>query len=69
MAPSKLGIIVAILAITAGFSAFAGSAAAQISGSTGGNVVASDPVKLQPTHGTAAFQWGLPDPLLPGMQG
>ena len=42
MYPSKLGTMVAILATAAGFSAFAGSAEAQISGTIGGDVVDRD---------------------------
>jgi hypothetical protein len=41
---SHLGRLVVILATVAGFSAFAGSADAQITGSTGGNVVGHDPL-------------------------
>ncbi len=44
MSPSKLGTIVAILATTAGFSALAGSAQAQISGTIGGDFVDAPPV-------------------------
>ena len=54
MYPSKLGATVAILATAAGFAALAGIAEAQISGSTGGNVV--DP-------GTVTI--GAPNPLAP----
>jgi hypothetical protein len=43
MHPSKLGTLVAILATAAGLSALATTAEAQISGSTGGNVVAKHP--------------------------
>ena len=68
MSPSKRGTLVAFLATAAGFSAFAGSAHAQISGSIGGDVVAKVPVSVPPAHGGGAFQWGLPDPLLTGMQ-
>ena len=68
MSRSKLGTIVAIVATAAGFSALAGSAQAQISGSIGGDVVAKDPVSVPLAHGGGAFQWGLPDPLLTGMQ-
>ena len=40
MYPSKLGTMVAILATAAGFSALAGTAEAQISGTIGGDIVA-----------------------------
>jgi hypothetical protein len=46
MHPSKLGTLVAILATAAGFSALAPTAEAQISGSTGGNVVAKHPAPV-----------------------
>jgi hypothetical protein len=42
MYPSKLGTMVAILATAAGFSALAGSAEAQISGTIGGDVFDKD---------------------------
>ena len=43
---STLGTRVAILATAAGFSALAATAEAQISGSTGGNVVAKHPAPI-----------------------
>jgi hypothetical protein len=46
---SKLGTMVAILATAAGFSALAGPAEAQISGTIGGDIV---------DNGNVAFQWG-----------
>jgi hypothetical protein len=46
MHPSKLRAMVAILATVAGFSAFAVTAEAQISGSTGGNVVVKHPAPV-----------------------
>ncbi len=46
MYPSRLGRLIAILATMAGFSAFAGSAYAQIPASTGGDVVDHDPLRL-----------------------
>jgi hypothetical protein len=66
MNTSKLGKMVAILATAAGFSALAATAQAQISGSTGGNVVAQHPVPafddpfFFPTNGVLAAQWGPP---------
>ena len=64
MHPSKLATLVAILATAAGFSALAATAQAQISGSTGGNVVAQHPVPafddpfFFPTDGIVAAQLG-----------
>jgi hypothetical protein len=64
MHASKLGTLVAILATAAGFSALAGPAEAQISGSTGGDVVAQHPVPafddpfFFPADGLVAAQWG-----------
>ena len=46
MHPSKLGTMLAILVTVAGFSASAGSADAQISGTIGGDVVAHDPLPV-----------------------
>jgi hypothetical protein len=48
--PSKLAAMVAVVASAAGLSALAGAAHAQISGTTGGDVVAPHPV---------VFQWGI----------
>jgi hypothetical protein len=64
MYTSKLGTMVAILATAAGFSAIAGTARAQISGTIGGDVVAKHPVPafddpfFFPTNGIVAAQWG-----------
>jgi hypothetical protein len=64
MHTSKLGTMVAILATAAGFSALAGTAAAQIPASTGGDVVAKHPTSVFddpfffPTDGIVAAQWG-----------
>ena len=66
MYTSKLGTMVAILAAAAGFSALAGTAEAQISGTIGGDVVAKHPVPtfddpfFFPTNGIVAAQWGRP---------
>jgi hypothetical protein len=46
MSPSKLGTMVAILATAAGFSAHAGRAEAQISGTIGGDIIAKDPLQV-----------------------
>ena len=43
---SKLGTMVAILATAAGFSALAGRAEAQISGTIGGDIVDNDPLQV-----------------------
>ena len=59
----KLGTMVAILAAAAGLSALAGTAEAQISGSTGGDVVATHPVPafddpfFFPANGIVAAHW------------
>jgi|tagenome__1003787_1003787.scaffolds.fasta_scaffold17079095_1 hypothetical protein len=64
MYTSKLGTMVAILATAAGFSALAGTAQAQISGSIGGDVFAKHPSPafddpfFFPTSGIVAAQWG-----------
>jgi hypothetical protein len=64
MHPSKLGTLVAILATAAGFSALAGTADAQIPGSTGGDVVTKHPAPafddpfFFPIDGIVAAQWG-----------
>ena len=64
MYPSKLGTLVAILATAAGFSAIASTAEAQISGSTGGNVIANQPAPafddpfFFPADGIVAAQFG-----------
>jgi hypothetical protein len=64
MHASKLGTLVAILATAAGFSAFAGSAQAQISGTIGGDVVDNDAIQvygnsdISLVDGNVAFQWG-----------
>jgi hypothetical protein len=56
--------MVAILATAAGVSALAGTAEAQITGSTGGNVVAPHPAPafddpfFFPADGIVAAQWG-----------
>jgi hypothetical protein len=56
---SQVGTMVAILAAAAGFLALGSRAEAQISGSTGGDVVDHEPVTVQPIHGSGAFQWGV----------
>ena len=64
MHASKLGTLAAILATAAGFSALAGTADAQISGSTGGDIVTKHPVPafddpfFFPADGIVAAQWG-----------
>src|SRR5262249_14893434 len=64
MYTSKLATMVAILATTAGFAALAGTAAAQIPGETGGDVVTKHPVPafddpfFFPTNGIVPVQWG-----------
>ncbi len=64
MYPSKLGTTVAILAVTAGFSALVDSAHAQISGTIGGDVVDNGACQvlgdrsIALTDGNMAFQWG-----------
>lgn len=66
MHPSKLATIVTILATGAGLSALAGTAEAQISGTTGGDVVAThsapafDDPFFFPTDGIVVAQWGRP---------
>ena len=61
---SKLGTMVAILATAAGFSALAGRAEAQISGTIGGDIVDNDPLQvlgdptITLTDGNVAFQSG-----------
>ena len=64
MYAAKLGTMVAILATAAGFSAFAGSAQAQISGTIGGDVVDNDALQVNGdpdislVDGNVAFEWG-----------
>lgn len=64
MYTSKLAKTVAILATAAGFAALAGTAEAQIPGSTGGDVVTQHPVPafddpfFFPTDGIVAADWG-----------
>jgi hypothetical protein len=63
MYAAKLGTMVAILATAAGFSAFAGSAQAQISGTIGGDVVDNDALQVNGDpdisliDGNVAFEW------------
>ena len=60
----KAGTMLAILATAAAASALAGTAEAQIPGSTGGDIVAKPPVAafddpfFFPTDGIVAAQWG-----------
>jgi hypothetical protein len=64
MYTSKLATMAAILATTAGLSALAGTAEAQIPASTGGDVIAKHPVPVFddpfffPADGIVAAQWG-----------
>jgi hypothetical protein len=64
MYTSKLATMVAILATAAGFAALAGTAEAQIPGTTGADVVTTHPVPafddpfFFPTDGIVADHWG-----------
>jgi hypothetical protein len=64
MYTSKLATMVAILATAAGLAALAGTAEAQIPGTTGGDVVTKHPVPafddpfFFPTDGIVAAHWG-----------
>lgn len=64
MYASKVATTVAILATAVGLTAVAGTAEAQISGSTGGDVVAKQPVPafddpfFFPTDGLVSPHWG-----------
>jgi hypothetical protein len=64
MYTSRLATLVVILATVAAFSPVAGTADAQISGTTGGDVVAKHPVPafddpfFFPADGIVAAQWG-----------
>ena len=64
MYTSKLATMAAILATAAGFAALAGTAEAQIPGTTGGYVVNQHPVPafddpfFFPTDGIVAADWG-----------